>query len=99
MQSPHSERKIYRFGVFEFDSRECVLRKEGLRLKLQPQPLKILQALLERPGDLVTREELRLRLWPADTFVDFEQGLNTATTRLRQTLGDSADNPRFVATE
>jgi len=99
VQSATPERKIYRFGLFEFDSRESVLRKGGLRLKVQPQPLKILQALLDRPGELITREELRQRLWPADTFVDFEQGLNTAITRLRQALGDSAENPRFIGTE
>src|SRR2546426_10853413 len=71
---------------------------DGLRVGLQEQPLQILSVLLERPGELVTREELRQRLWPADTFVDFEHGLNAAIKRLRDALGDSAETPRFVET-
>lgn len=87
-----------RFGVFEFRPRAMELRRNGVRVKLQDQPGQILSALLEAPGDLVTREELRKRLWPADTFVDFDHSLNTAVKRLRDVLGDSADNPIFVET-
>ena len=74
------------------------LRKSGARVTLQQQPLQLLSVLLERPGELVTREELRKRLWPDDTFVDFEHGVNAAVKRLRDTLGDSAESPRFVET-
>src|SRR5438445_5221960 len=73
-------------------------RKNGSRVGLQEQPLQILSVLRERPGEMVTREELRQRLWPADTFVDFEHGLNATVKRLRDALGDSADSPRFVET-
>ncbi len=86
------------FGVFEVDLRSGELRKQGLKIKLQGQPIQILALLLERPGELVTREELREKLWPTDTFVDFEHGLNSAIKKLRAALGDSADNPRFVET-
>jgi len=87
-----------RFGVFEFSAHSCELRKNGTKVKLQDQPGQILSALLEVPGDVVSREELRKRLWPADTFVDFDHSLNTAIKRLRDTLGDSADNPIFIET-
>ena len=87
-----------RFGVFEFDCRLGELLKAGRRVKLQGQPIQILSVLLERRGELVTREELQKRLWPADTFVDFEHSLNAAVKRLRQALEDSADEPRFVET-
>src|SRR5215217_1790848 len=87
-----------RFGVFELDLRTGELRKAGVRISLPEQPFQVLEALLERPGRLVTREELRQRLWPAETFVDFDQGLNAAVRRLRDALGDSADTPRFVET-
>ena len=87
-----------RFGVFELDLRTGELRKAGVRINLPEQPFQVLKALLDRPGDLVTREELRQRLWPAETFVDFEHGLNAAVRRLRDALGDSADVPRFVET-
>src|SRR5918993_5826165 len=87
-----------RFGVFELDLNTGELRKAGARINLPEQPFQVLEALLDRPGELVTREELRQRLWPADTFVDFEQGLNAAVRRLRDALGDSADTPRFVET-
>ena len=90
--------RLVRFGVFELDLRSGELRKSGARLNLQQQPLQLLSVLLEQPGVLVTREELRKRLWPDDTFVDFEHGLNAAVKRLRDTLGDSADSPRFVET-
>lgn len=89
---------VVRFSVFELDLRSGELRKSGLRVPLQDQPLEILKALLERAGELVTREELRQRLWRDDTFVDFEDGLNAAIRRLREALGDSATTPRFVET-
>jgi Tol biopolymer transport system component/DNA-binding winged helix-turn-helix (wHTH) protein len=89
---------IYRFGIFELDPRNGELRKSGVRLKLQDQPYQVLLKLLEHQGELVSRETLRSTLWPADTFVDFETGLNTAVKRLRETLGDSADNPTFIET-
>jgi TolB-like protein/DNA-binding winged helix-turn-helix (wHTH) protein/Flp pilus assembly protein TadD len=87
-----------RFGVFEADPRTGELRKHGVKIKLQDQPFQILALLLERPGEVVTRDELQHKLWPADTFVDFDNGLNTAIKRLRDTLGDSADTPHFVET-
>ena len=87
-----------RFGVFELDLNTGELRKAGARINLPEQPFQVLKALLDRPGDLVTRDELRQRLWPAETFVDFDQGLNAAVRRLRDALGDSADTPRFVET-
>ena len=87
-----------KFGTFEFDERGRELRKGGIRIRLQDQPFEILAMMLERPGDIVTREALRQRLWPAGTFVDFEHSLNAAVKRLRAALGDEADNPRFVET-
>jgi len=87
-----------RFGVFELDPESGELRKQGLKVRLQEQPFQILQILLERPGNVVTREELQRRVWPADTFVDFDQGLYNATKKLREALGDSADSPRYVET-
>jgi DNA-binding winged helix-turn-helix (wHTH) protein/TolB-like protein/Tfp pilus assembly protein PilF len=87
-----------RFGVFQLDLRTGELWKSGIKVRLREQPFQVLKALLERPGELVTREELRQRLWPSDTFVDFEHGLNAAIRRLRDALGDSADVPRFVET-
>jgi len=96
--SAHSERATVRFGVFEADFRAGELRKQGLKVKLQEQPLQILQMLLAKPGEVVTREELQKQIWPADTFVDFEQGLYNSVKRLRDALEDSADKPRFVET-
>jgi len=90
--------RVLQFGAFEVDLRTGSLRKSGARIKLQEQPFQILAMLLEKPGDMVTREELRQKLWPADTFVDFDNGLNTAIKKLRDTLGDSADSPRFIET-
>ena len=87
-----------RFGTFELDLRARELRKGGIRIRLQDQPFEILAMMLERPGEVVTREELSERLWPAGTFVDFEHSLNAAVKRLRAALGDDADNPRFVET-
>src|SRR5947208_11751357 len=88
----------FRFGVFEVDLRAGELRKHGVRLRLQDQPFRVLAMLLERPGETVTREELRNRLWTADTFVDFDHGVNKAVNRIRDALGDSATSPRFVET-
>jgi DNA-binding winged helix-turn-helix (wHTH) protein/Tfp pilus assembly protein PilF len=87
-----------RFGAFELDPRTGELRKHGIRIKLQDQPFKILAALLEKPGEVVTREELRQRIWGHDTFVDFDHGLSAAVNRLREALNDSADHPRYVET-
>ena len=87
-----------RFGIFEADLRTGELRKRGARIRLQEQPFQVLAVLLTRPGDLVTRDELRDRLWTADTFVDFEHGLNKAINKVREALGDSAESPRFVET-
>ena len=89
---------LVRFGAFELDLRTGELRRSGVRIHLADQPFQVLRTLLDRPGDLVTREELRQRLWAAETFVDFERGLNAAVRRLRDALGDSADVPRFVET-
>jgi TolB-like protein/Tfp pilus assembly protein PilF len=89
---------IVRFGVFELDTRAGELRKSGAKIRVQEQPFQILVMLLERPDEVVSREELRQKLWPADTFVDFEHGVNSAVARLRDALGDSADNPRFIET-
>ena len=86
---------IRRFGVFELDIRTGELRKNGLKLRLQDQPYQVLVILVEHPGEVVSREELRSALWHSDTFVDFETGLNTAIKRLRETLGDSADDPPY----
>ncbi len=88
----------YKFGEYEADLRAAELRKRGHRLKMQMQPFQLLVALMERPNDVVTREELRQRLWPEDTFVDFDHGLNTAVAKLRETLGDSAASPKYVET-
>jgi TolB-like protein/DNA-binding winged helix-turn-helix (wHTH) protein/Flp pilus assembly protein TadD len=87
-----------RFGVFDVDVRAGELRKHGLRVRLQEQPFQILAMLLEHPGQVVTREELQKKLWPADTFVDFDHGLNKAVNKIRDALGDSAESPRFVET-
>src|SRR4051794_38500497 len=86
------------FSVFELDLRAGELRRNGSKVRLQEQPLPVLGSLLERPGGVVSREELRGRLWPADTFVDFDHSLNAAVRRLRDALGDSAETPRFVET-
>jgi DNA-binding winged helix-turn-helix (wHTH) protein len=89
---------ILRFGTYEVDLRAGELRKQGKRVKLQEQPFQVLAVLLQRPGEVVTREELRTQNWPADTFVDFDNSLNTAINKLREALGDSAENPRFIET-
>src|SRR5712671_4490432 len=87
-----------RFGVFELDLRAGELRKQGLRVRLQEQPFQVLAMLLEHPGEVVTREEVQKTLWPADTFVDFDHGVNKAINKIREALGDSAQSPRFVET-
>src|SRR5438270_10694950 len=96
--SAGKELSTRRFGMFEIDLRAGELRRNGLKVKLQEQPLQVLTLLLERPGEVISRDDLRNRLWPADTFVDFDHSLNAAIKRLRDALGDSAENPRFVET-
>jgi TolB-like protein/DNA-binding winged helix-turn-helix (wHTH) protein/Flp pilus assembly protein TadD len=98
MHEAHQIRGRLRFGVFELDLRAGELRKRGLRVRLQEQPFRVLEMLLEHAGEVVTREELQKRLWPADTFVDFDHGLNKAINKIREALGDSAESPRFVET-
>ncbi len=98
MTDPANHHRLLSFGVFQVDLRSCELRKQGLKIKLQDQPCQILAVLLEKPGEIVTREELRSKLWHADTFVDFDHSLNTAIMRLREALGDSPENPVFVET-
>ena len=98
MPLSYEVRSLYRFGVFELEAHTGELRRNGIKLKLQDQPYQVLRKLLEHAGQTVTREQLRSALWPADTFVDFETGLNTTIKRLRETLGDSAENPAFIET-
>jgi cholera toxin transcriptional activator len=98
MPEASSAGKIVRFGVYEADLISGELRKNGSLIRLQEQPFQVLTLLLERPGEMVTREDLRTKLWPADTFVDFDHSLNTAVNKLREALGDTASNPRFVQT-
>jgi len=98
MEETHQLRGPLRFGVFELDLRAGELRKHGLRVRLQEQPFQLLAMLLERPGEVVTREELQKKLWPEDTFVDFDHGLNKGVNKIREALGDSAESPRFVET-
>jgi TolB-like protein/DNA-binding winged helix-turn-helix (wHTH) protein/Tfp pilus assembly protein PilF len=98
MEETHRLRGPLRFGVFELDLRAGELRKHGLRVRLQEQPFQLLAMLIERPGEVVTREELQKKLWPEDTFVDFDHGLNKGVNKIREALGDSAESPRFVET-
>ncbi len=98
MESPDTKLPTYRFGLFELDTSAGVLRRQGQRVKIQEQPLRLLVALLERPGEIVSRESLKQRLWPENTFVEFDQSFGTAITKLRQALGDVAENPRFIET-
>jgi len=95
---PQNHSRIARFGVFELDLSAGELRKNGRKMRLQEQPFQILALLLEHAGELVTREELRQKLWAADTFVDFDHGLNTGVNKLREILGDSASSPRYIET-
>jgi cholera toxin transcriptional activator len=94
---PTARRRV-RFGLYEADLAAGELRKNGNRVRLQDQPFQVLAALLESPGEVVTREQLRQKIWPADTFVDFDHSLNTAINKIREALGDTASNPRFVET-
>jgi TolB-like protein/DNA-binding winged helix-turn-helix (wHTH) protein/Flp pilus assembly protein TadD len=98
MPEDHQVSRRLCFGVFELDLRAGELRKHGLRIRLQEQPFQVLVMLLEHHGEVITREELQKRLWPADTFVDFDHGLNKAISKIREALGDSAESPRFVET-
>src|SRR5947207_10088436 len=98
MPAPVSTSEVLRFGVFELDLERAELRKQGLRIRLQDQPLKVLQLLLKNHGEIVTREQLRTTIWPANTFVEFDHGLYSAMARLRETLGDSSESPRFIET-
>jgi cholera toxin transcriptional activator len=98
MPAPQSNSRIVRFGVFELDLSAGELRKNGVKLRLQEQPFQVLAMLLERAGEVVTREELRQKLWPSDTFVDFDHSLNTAVNKVREVIGDSASSPRYVET-
>src|SRR5947209_7211429 len=98
MEAVHPSRGATRFGVFEIDVSAGELRKQGAKVRLQEQPLQILQILVENAGEVITREQLQQRIWPADTFVDFDQGLYNAIKKLREALGDSAENPRFIET-
>ena len=98
MSSQPAAQRVLRFGLFELDLAAAELRKQGRKIRLQDQPLQVLELLLSRPGEIVSREELQQALWPADTFVEFDQGLNTAIKKIRLALGDSAENPRFVET-
>lgn len=98
MAVPQNNRKVARFGLFELDLSAGELRKSGVKLRLQGQPFQVLALLLERAGEVVTREELQQKLWPSDTFVDFDHSLNTAINKVREALGDSASSPRYVET-
>src|SRR5215475_4159455 len=89
---------LVRFGLFEIEVEAGELRKQGFKVKLQEQPFQVLVMLLEHPGEVVTRDELKRCLWPSDTYVDFEGGLNRAINKLREALGDDADSPRFIQT-
>jgi cholera toxin transcriptional activator len=93
-----ADKRIFRFGVFEAEASSGELRKAGTRLRLQGQPFQVLLLLLERSGDVITREEIREKLWPSDTFVDFDHSLNSIVNKIREALNDSAANPRFVET-
>ena len=96
MNSPILSVGILRFGVFEADLRSGELRKNGAKVKIQDLPFRALKLLLSRPNEILTREELRRALWPEDVFVDFDHGISSAINRLRDALGDSAENPIFV---
>jgi DNA-binding winged helix-turn-helix (wHTH) protein len=98
LATPTSYENTVRFGVYELDLQAAELRKNGMRVRCQEQPLQVLAALLERPGVLVAREELRTRVWSDDTFVDFDHALNTAVKKIRAALNDDADFPRYIET-
>jgi cholera toxin transcriptional activator len=98
MPPSNREANVLRFSVFEADLAAGELRKNGVRIRLQEQPFQVLTALLQNAGQVVTRDELREKIWPADTFVDFDHSLNTAVNKIRESLGDSASSPRFLET-
>src|SRR6476620_8264910 len=98
MEPDAQQPRLYRFGAFDVDLVEGELRRHGVRLKLNEKPFQVLCVLLERAGHVVTRDDLRQRLWTADTYVDFDANLNTALSTLRHALGDSSDNPTFIET-
>jgi len=98
MSGNQNTQAIICFGPFQEDIQTQELRKQGVRLRLPGQSFQILKMLLMRPGELVTREELLKELWPSETYVDFDHGVNAAVNRLREVLGDDADNPRFIET-
>src|SRR5271166_1543331 len=98
MESPQGASRIIRFGSFQANLIAGELRRNGTRVRLQEQPFQILVLLLERAGEVVTREELQQRLWSSDTFVDFDNGLNIAVKKLRVALGDDAETPRYIET-
>lgn len=98
MALPSHNRRVVRFADFEVNFESGELRRRGVRLKLPEQAFQVLSLLVEKPGELVTREELQQKLWSEDTFVDFDTGLNSTVKRLRDILGDSADHPRFIET-
>ena len=92
------QQPAFQFGVFELNPHTRELRKGGVKLKLQEQPLQVLLILVEHPGEVITREEIQKRLWAENTYVDFDNAINSAIRKLRDALGDSADNPRFIET-
>jgi DNA-binding winged helix-turn-helix (wHTH) protein len=98
MENGGDSSRVFRFGVFDADLRTGELRERGRKVRLQEKPFQTLALLVEKAGNVVTREELRERLWPADTFVEFDANLNTAVKRLREALGDSAERPRYIET-
>src|ERR1700682_56558 len=98
MQAPSSLTDLVHFGIFQLDLKARELHKAGVKVKLQDQPFRVLALLVDRAGQVVTREELRQKVWPTDVYVGFDQGLNNAIKKVRDALGDSADSPRFIET-
>ena len=98
MEASSRTDQIVRFGAYEIDRRACELRRAGQRIPLQIQPFRVLEALIDRAGEVVTRADLRAKIWPSTVYVDFDHGLNNAMNRLRRALEDSADAPRFIET-
>src|SRR5215813_5549576 len=98
MGGGRSASELIRFAGFELDKQAGELRKDGTRIRLQEQPLQILRILLDQPGKIITREDLRQKIWPSDTFVDFDHGINNAIKRLREALGDTAETPHYIET-
>jgi DNA-binding response OmpR family regulator len=98
MQTTNTPPCIFQFGVFQLDLKEGELRRAGVKIKLQDQPFRVLAVLLERAGQVITREELRQQVWPENVYIDFDQGLNNAIKKIREALGDSSDSPRLIET-